>query len=107
MTKSGTYGGPTPERECATLRHHRSAFVAHAPHTWSSAFGGRYKCPGYESDHDGTTEVPNFRRSLGMMEDYIKYAREALDDEHEGNFKYYVRQVTELAAALHRDVQEM
>lgn len=49
----------------------------------------------------------NFFKQLGMMEDYAKYAREALRDEHESNYKHYVNQLAGLAAQLKSAADDM
>jgi hypothetical protein len=46
-------------------------------------------------------------RDLAVIREYAKHARDALDDEHEGNFKYYVRQISDLAARLQAQVDYM
>lgn len=43
------------------------------------------------------TEGLDLRAALGQIEDYAKYAREALADEHEGNVRHYVEQLAGLA----------
>lgn len=39
-------------------------------------------------------------RTLGEIEDCIRYAREALLDEHEGNFRHFVGRARDLTQAL-------
>ena len=49
----------------------------------------------------------DFYRELGLIEAYVQFARESLRDEHEGNFKYAVRQVLDHATALRAAVEDM
>lgn len=56
---------------------------------------------------DPRDEDFNWLRALGEIQDRAKYAAEALKDEHEGNFKHHVRELTGLANRLNYETQSM
>jgi hypothetical protein len=49
----------------------------------------------------------SFQTQLGILADYIKFAQEAIVDESEGNFKYYVTEIEARAKNLATQVQAM
>lgn len=51
------------------------------------------------------TDGVDLRAALGQIEDYARYAREALADEHEGNVRHFTEQLAGLAAQCHELVQ--
>lgn len=57
-----------------------------------------------EENLDGNVD---FVRELSLVQEYAKLAKLALADEHEGNFRYYVRHMRDHAALLWRHVEAM
>lgn len=53
------------------------------------------------------TGESNFPRELGLVIAYATAALDALKDEHEGNFKFYVTEMFGHASITHNAAQEM
>lgn len=49
----------------------------------------------------------DFIRELAILRQYAEFAIEAIRDEHEGNFRYYVAEMTAIANKIKDAVDDM